>query len=172
MLSRVRILVYRIMGTKIGKRCRLARVDISRNPWDIELLPGVALDSGVTLLSTGPRQTSYRISIGENTYVNRQTFFDASIEIKVGKNVLIGPFCYITDHDHGTASDSPYASQPLEESAVFIGDNVWIGAGVTVLKGVHIGDNAVLAAGSVVTSDVPPGVIVGGIPAKVIKPVK
>ena len=167
--SRIRILHLRALGAKIHLKCRVVAPDIPRNPWDIELSRGVALDRGVTLLATGSRQSIRKISIGESTYINRQTFFDASVRISVGKNVLIGPFCYITDHDHGTSPGRPYSEQPLDEAPVAIGDNVWIGAGVKVLKGVKVGDGAILAAGSVVTRDVPPGAVVGGVPAKVIK---
>jgi acetyltransferase-like isoleucine patch superfamily enzyme len=53
-----------------------------------------------------------------------------------------------------------------------VGRNVWIGAGATVLQGVTIGDDAVVAAGAVVTRDVPPAVLVAGVPARVVKPVR
>lgn len=166
--SRVRISFLRILGADIDRQCRLVGIEVPRNPWDLKIARGVAMDRGVTLLATGDRQSQPRILIGENTYINRQTFFDASLHISVGKNVMIGPFCYITDHDHGTDAGELIANQALVEAAVKIGDNVWIGAGVKILKGVEIGDNAILAAGSVVTRDVPSDAIVAGIPAKII----
>lgn len=81
---------------------------------------------------------------------------------------MIGPFCYITDHDHGMERGIPIKDQPLVGSAVVIEDDVWIGAHVTVLKGIRVGSGAVVGAGAVVTRDVPTGAIVAGIPAKVI----
>jgi acetyltransferase-like isoleucine patch superfamily enzyme len=91
--------------------------------------------------------------------------FDASEEIAVGSDCMIGPFCYITDHDHGADPHSLIRSQPLVGKAVRIGNNVWVGAGVIILKGVNIGDNAVIGAGSVVTKSVDPGAKVAGVPA-------
>jgi acetyltransferase-like isoleucine patch superfamily enzyme len=154
------------MGAQIGPRCRLAAVEVPRNPWDIRLEDGVALDRGVVLLSTGERRKVPRISIGSRTYVNRFTIFDASLSITVGADVMIGPFCYITDHDHGTAQGAIVAAQPLVEAPVVIGRNAWLGAGVKVLKGVTIGEDAVIGAGSVVTRDVPGGTRVSGVPAR------
>jgi maltose O-acetyltransferase len=104
--------------------------------------------------------------IGSRTYVNRFTMFDASEDIEVGQDCLIGPFCYLTDHDHGTAPSGLFSEQPLLSSALRIGNNVWIGAGVTVLKGVTIGANAVIGAGAVVTRDVASGAKVAGVPAQ------
>lgn len=166
--SRVRIVWLRALGARIGPSCRVVAPDIPRNPWDIVLERGVALDRNVTLLATGPRQATPRLRIGARTYVNRNTMFDASHHITVGTDVMIGPNCYITDHDHGTDPGRPVAAQQLVEAAVRIGDNVWLGAGVIVLKGVSIGDNAVVGAGAVVTRDVAPGARVAGNPARPI----
>ena len=76
---------------------------------------------------------------------------DASLQIRFGGGCMIGPFCYITDHDHGTILGVPVADQPLVGSPVRIGDRAWIGAHVTVLKGVSIDAAAVVGAGAVVT---------------------
>jgi acetyltransferase-like isoleucine patch superfamily enzyme len=81
---------------------------------------------------------------------------------------MIGPFCYITDADHGTQTGASVAEQPMETSPVHIGADVWMGAGVKVLKGVTIGDGAVIGAGAVVTHDVPARAIAVGVPARVI----
>ncbi|MBX3466772.1 MAG: acyltransferase [Planctomycetes bacterium] len=93
--------------------------------------------------------------------------FDATDRIVVGTNCMIGPYCYITDHDHGTAG-SPVSAQPYVSAPVSIGDDCWLGAGVVVLKGVRIGAGAVIGAGSVVTRDIPVGdVVVGNPPRKI-----
>lgn len=166
--SRLRIALLRAMGARIGRRCRLVQTSVPCNPWDICLADGVALDERVVLLAVGERPESPKIEIGPRTYVNRNTMFDASLSIKVGADVMIGPFCYVTDHDHGTAPGQPVARQPLVEAPVAIGDNVWIGAGATVLKGVTIGASAVVGAGAVVTRDVPAGARMAGVPARVV----
>jgi acetyltransferase-like isoleucine patch superfamily enzyme len=99
--------------------------------------------------------------------------FDASERIEVGRNCLIGPFCYITDHDHGITAGALMANQPLVVSPVRIGSNVWIGAGSIILKGVSIENDAVIGAGAVVTRDVPSGGKVVGVPGRdIASPVK
>lgn len=136
-----------------------------QNPWDIRLHDGVALDERVVLLTTGKRGHTPRIEIGPRVYINRHTMFDASLSIRVGADVMIGPFCYITDHDHSAEPGMAIGTQPLVEAPVAIGDNVWLGAGVRVLKGVTIGQGAVVGAGAVVTHDVAAGTRVAGVPA-------
>jgi acetyltransferase-like isoleucine patch superfamily enzyme len=96
--------------------------------------------------------------------------FDVSEEIRLGRNCLIGPLCYITDHDHGHECDRPVQEQDLVASPVIVGNDVWIGAGAIILKGVSVGDGAVIGAGSVVTRSVPPYGKVGGVPACAIEP--
>jgi acetyltransferase-like isoleucine patch superfamily enzyme len=81
----------------------------------------------------------------------------------------IGPNCYITDHDHGLDLAFAPLQQPMVSSPTKIGDRVWVGANVTILKGVNIGNDAVIGAGSVVTKDIPEKAIAVGNPAKVIK---
>jgi acetyltransferase-like isoleucine patch superfamily enzyme len=164
--SRMRIGFMRCLGARIGSNCRIERVQWPRNPWDIKLDEGVALDWGVVLLTTGPRQSQPRVSIGSRAYINRFTIIDASCSIRIGADVMIGPGCYITDHDHGTQPGTAVSQQPLVEAPTSIDDNVWIGANVTILKGVRVGRGAVLGAGSVVTKDVRPGAHVAGVPAR------
>lgn len=164
--SRLRVAWWRLMGARIGSRCRLEAVAIPRNPWDVELADCVALDRGVVLLSTGTRGGRRRIQIGLGCYINRDTIIDASESIAIGADVMIGPGCYITDHDHGMRSDVPIPRQPLSASAVEIGNDVWLGARVTILKGVVIGDGAVVGAGSVVTRSIPREAIYVGVPAR------
>ena len=109
-----------------------------------------------------------RLVIGSGTYVNRFTMFDASEHIEVGRNCLIGPFCYITDHDHGNEQPGLIAEQPLVGRPVRIGSNVWVGAGAIILKGVTIEDGAIIGAGAVVTRDVRSGEKVVGVPARAL----
>lgn len=93
------------------------------------------------------------VSLGDNVFVNRNCSIVSRGFIAIGDGVSIGPNTVIYDHDHyveGLNSNDSCVGQ------VVIGDGVWIGAGVVVLKGAKIGDGAVIAAGSVVTADVPP----------------
>ena len=106
----------------------------------------VALDNHVVLLTSGERGAEPRIRIGAGTYINRFTMLDASDSIVVGQRCMIGPSCYITDHDHGTQAGQSVGSQPLTSAKTRIGNDVWIGAGAIVLKGVTVGDGAVIGA--------------------------
>jgi maltose O-acetyltransferase len=165
MKSRVRRRWFRLLGARIGGNCWVRRIRIPRNPWDIEIQDFAALDDDVVLLTTGLRTQLPRIVIGNGTYINRFTMLDASFRIEIGSQCMIGPFCYITDHDHGSGK-GPISEQPLVEAPVKVGNNVWIGAHAVILKGVSIGDNAVIAAGAVVTADVGLGERVAGVPAR------
>jgi acetyltransferase-like isoleucine patch superfamily enzyme len=169
MQSRWRNFYYKSQGVKLHGYVWMRSVEIPRNFSDIELAAGCLLDRGVTLLCSGESLSHPKIFIGAGTYINRQTFLDASLKITIGKECGIGPGCYITDHDHGTAADLPPLAQALISQPTQIGDRVWLGANVTVLKGVTIGDDAVIGAGSVVTKDIPAGAIAVGVPARVVR---
>lgn len=91
----------------------------------------------------------------------------AGAPIRIGADVLIGPGVFITSSTgHGTSPSSPMRTQPGLHLPVTIEDDVWVGAGATVLAGVRVGRGAVLAAGCVVTRDVSEYEIVGGVPAR------
>ena len=165
---RIRNLYWRALGARIGRGCWLSAIEIPRSPWDIWLGEEVALDRGVILLATGPRRKVPRIRIEKRCYVNRYTMVDATEEIVIGEDCMIGPFCYITDHDHGTESTGRVADQELVSKPTHIGRDVWLGAGAVVLKGVSLGDRVIVAAGAVVTRSVDAGTIVGGVPARPI----
>lgn len=166
--SRIRIVRLRMYGADIGRKCWIRRIHVPRNPWDIVIDDMVALDDEVVLLTTGARSAKPRLEIGRSTYVNRFTMFDASVSISIGAECMIGPYCYITDHDHGADEAGPISAQALVEAPVRVGNNVWIGAHAVILKGVSIGDGAVIGAGAVVRTDVGPGERVAGVPARQI----
>lgn len=105
-----------------------------------------------------------QMTFGKNVFINH-SFTAMSIGgIELGDNVQIGPHVTIVTDNHDFQNRNV-----LKCKTVRIGNNVWIGAGVSIMPGVTVGDKAVLAGGAVVTKDVPAGAIVGGNPAKVIK---
>jgi len=108
-----------------------------------------------------------KILIGRNFYSNVDCHILGSITI--GDNVLLGPKVVMWARDHGIASGMLIREQAHVNRPIQIGNDVWIGAAATILKGVTIGDGAVVAAGAVVTKDVPPDAVVAGVPARVIK---
>lgn len=96
----------------------------------------------------------------------------ASERISIGDRVLLGADCAIYDTDFHPLDAQARLVNDLSKvgvKPVVVGSDVWIGARAIVLKGVTIGDGAIIAAGAVVTRDVPPGAIVAGVPAKVVR---
>lgn len=111
-----------------------------------------------------------RLTIGDDTIFGHHCTIAVHELVTIGTDCLIAEMVSIRDHDHGfTRLDVPMRQQGARTRPVRIGDDVWIGAKATVVSGVTIGDHAIVAAGAVVTSDVPAGAIVGGVPARVIR---
>lgn len=112
------------------------------------------------------------IEIGSDTGASGLTICAAKA-VRIGRGCLIGADVLISDSDfHPIESkERRYVSSPelIPAEEVRVGDNVFIGARVIILKGVSIGDNSVIAAGSVVSSDVPANMVYGGVPAKKIR---
>lgn len=100
-------------------------------------------------------------------YVNSGLTMSVFQSVKIGSNVAIAENVTIRDSDNHRICDRTPGPQPIS-----IGDYVWIGMNAIILKGVTIGDGAVVAAGAVVNRDVPPGMLVAGVPAKLIRPVR
>ncbi|MDE5846710.1 MAG: acyltransferase [Muribaculaceae bacterium] len=114
------------------------------------------------------------IRIGRNCGIGAYSHITAICGIYIGDNVLTGLGVLITDNAHGASErgmlDVSPNQRPLESKGpVIIEDNVWIGEKASIMPGVRIGKGSIVAANSVVTRDVPPYCVVGGIPAKVIK---
>ncbi len=146
----------------------MRKISIPRQWSDVTLEPGVMLDDGVVLLCSGaPR--SDKLIIRHGTYVNRHTIFTAHERIEVGRNCMIGPQCYLTDANHGSAMGTPVKDQPMQTKPVIIEDEVWLGAGVCVLPGVRLGRGCIIGAGAVVTGDIPAHAIAVGVPARVVR---
>jgi galactoside O-acetyltransferase len=110
------------------------------------------------------------IEIGNNAKINRGVFITATDKIKIGNDVLIGPYTVINSGNHNYSNpDIPIRLQGHVTKPITIEDDVWIGANSTILAGVRIGKGAVIGAGAVVTKDVAPYTVVGGVPAIFIK---
>lgn len=165
--SRVRNLWFRALGVRVVGYVWMRRVSIPRQWGDITLEGGIALDEGVVLLCSGTAKQD-KLVIRQGTYINRYSMIDAHERIEIGRNCLIGPHCYITDANHGRASEKMVKSQKMDAKQVIIEDDVWLGAGVVVLPGVTIGRSAVIGAGAVVTKDVPANSVWAGVPATFI----
>lgn len=156
----LRGILYKMKFNKSGKLLRMEKgVRVLKNNGEITLGDRVLLHRFVKLSAYGGK-----IEIGNNSYIGDRTEIHAGKSVKIGNNVNIAWDCNILDRDyHAFESDVEVIK------SVDIKDNVWIGCRSIVLKGVTIGEGAVVAAGSVVTRDVPPKCLVAGNPAKVIK---
>ncbi len=108
-------------------------------------------------------------SFGKNVFVNYGCGFMDRGGITIGDGVLIGPNVSLITENH---SEVPELRQHVYGQPIVIRRKAWLGAGVIVLPGVTIGENAIVAAGAVVSKDVPDNTIVGGVPAKVIRGIK
>ncbi len=90
--------------------------------------------------------------------------------LTIGENVMMGPNVNILTHSHNfDRTDIPMCKQGGNFKSVTIGNDVWIGMNTLILPGVHIGNGVIIGAGAVVTKDIPDYVVVGGVPAKIIK---
>ena len=114
------------------------------------------------------------IDIGNNCNFGALNHITAINEVRIGNNLLTGKRVTITDHSHGTINKEMMKTPPItrelvSKGKVVIGDNVWIGENAIILPGVTIGDGVIIAAGSVVTHDVPSFCVAGGVPATILK---
>lgn len=108
--------------------------------------------------------------IGENTFIGPFSIIHCRKNVKIGNNCMIGEFVSIRDNDHEFRDKNRnYNEQGFKVKETIIGDNVWIGAKVTILSGVTIGNNSIIGANTLVNKDIPDNTIVGGVPGKVIK---
>lgn len=115
-----------------------------------------------------PFYTDYgkNINIGEEVFINACCHFQDHGGVTIGDGCQIGHNVVFATLNHELEPEKRKTTRP---APIVLGKNVWIGSNATILQGVTIGDNAVVAAGAVVTKDVPPNTVVGGVPAKFIK---
>ncbi len=129
-------------------------------------LTGKEVDSSFMMFPPFYTDCGKNITIGKNIFINSCCNFQDQGGITIGDGSLIGHKVVLATLNHGFA---PEDRGTLYPAPITIGRNVWIGASATILPGITIGDNAIVAAGSVVTKDVSPNTIVGGVPAKEMK---
>ncbi len=112
-----------------------------------------------------------KLSVGDNVYLGYNSYFGQG-EIEIHDNVLIGPFVSVTASNHVIGDDGSFRNAGYAEKKILIKSNSWIGAHVCIMAGVTIGEGAIVAAGSIVTKNVPDFTVVAGAPARVIKHIK
>jgi len=155
-----------------GWRSRLSSCDMLTNPRVISIGKKVLIRKGARLEAVGePYGGRPKITIGDGTAIQFYFHCGAAESVTIGKNVLISGRVFVTDHDH-VFNDHVLPARKCHElrtAPVVIEDGVWLGEGCVILKGVTVGERAVVGANAVVTKDVPPFTVVGGIPARVIR---
>lgn len=167
--------VHRYMGMLSQEAMKItARINCGYHEpeeiWELfSLLTGREVDESFGMFPPFYTDCGKNIHIGKNVFVNGGCRFQDQGGIYIDDGVLIGPMVVLATLNH---EQDPEHRGNLFPKPIHIGKMVWIGANATVLPGVTIGDGAIVAAGAVVAKDVPPSVIVGGVPAKIIKRVE
>jgi len=108
------------------------------------------------------------IEIGDDVVISRGAQIVAHAGVQIGAGSMIGEYTSIRDGNHRRDGNGAIRETGHESTPISIGKQVWIGRGVMILPGVHIGDGATVGANAVVTHDVPPGVCVVGVPARIV----
>lgn len=165
--------LFRSQCEEVGRRLQIEQLPYVTGAGRIVIGADVRLSgkSSIGFASHAPELPV--LVIGDATFVGHNCAFMVSKSITIGKHCLLAGGVRLSDFDgHPIDAGQRRANQPTPADAmcpVTVGDDVWIGAGAVVLKGVSIGDRSIIGAGSVVTRDVPPDVVAAGNPAKVVK---
>lgn len=161
---------YKMREASYNTKKLLVQMNNATNPNEIRNLlsqiTGSEIDESVAVFT--PLYINYgkHTKIGKNVFINFDCVFLDLGGIIIEDNVLIAPKVSLLSEGHPIEPENRHALVP---KPIHIKKNAWIGANATILQGVTIGENSVVAAGSVVSNDVPDNVIVGGAPAKIIK---
>ncbi len=161
---------YKLREASFATKKLLVQLNNSSDAAEIRALlsqiTGSEIDPSVVVFT--PLYINYgkNTKIGKNVFINFDCVFLDLGGITIEDNVLIAPKVSLLSEGHPV---SPGERQSLVPGHIYIRKNAWIGAGATILPGVTVGENAVVAAGAVVSKDVPANTVVGGIPAKQIK---
>ena len=157
-----------------GKRCKIEAGLVIQGICRAGLHFGddVTLCEGTMIRPSGHwgGNLGYGLKMGNRSSIGAYSFIGCSGRIDIGDDVMIGPRITLIAENHVFAdATKPMKEQGVTNKGITIGNDVWIGTCVTVLDGVTIADHSVVAAGSVVTKDVPPYTIVAGVPARPLK---
>ena len=158
---------WQLMGLKLGKQTKINKPSFTW-PHKITIGDYCIIEKGCYFKHDGPYTRGKSIKIGNHVFIGSYVEFNIQEFIEVGDYCLIASGSKFIDHDHGTAKNQLMVTQDCPRKAIGIDSDVWIGANAVILKGVHIGKGAIIAAGAIVNQSVPSYEIWGGIPAKKI----
>ena len=161
----------RLLATKwVLRNCTTGKFVLIKGRPALQINGDITIGDQVRIWSTVNRTRlsvghGARIEVGANTRLNGPTI-SAQTEVIIGKNCRIAPHVIVMDGDFHDVNDR---TSDGKSARIVIGDGAWLATRSMVLKGVTVGEGAIVAAGTVVTKDVPPYTVVAGVPAKVIK---
>jgi acetyltransferase-like isoleucine patch superfamily enzyme len=175
LLNRGRVRAMRLRGlatralrfaTLAGARDLLVGRNVALEVYG-ELVLGerVVLSDGCAL-EVGPNG---RLVIGDEVFIGRHAVVRANELVEIGAHTAIAEHCTIRDHDHNLEPAKRIRETEVPSAPVRLERNVWLGAGVRVLRGSHLGEGCVVAANAVVRGAFPAGALLGGVPAKIIR---
>ena len=152
-------------------RLKMSIINSIKGRFTIDLLGGEC-KFGKFLMTAGPFYAkcfrNSELVIGDGCFFNHNCSITCGDKIEIGDHCLFANNVVIVDHDH-KLSENGLVKGEYSTSPVVIGNNVWCGSNAVILRGVHIGDGAVIAAGAVVRLDVPAHTLVAGVPARIIR---
>jgi len=151
-------------GGYIGKRVRIQPFFQEKKKLFIHLKRRAGIKQDVIIQGSG------KLIVGENSYISSFSVIGVNEHIEIGDNVMIADGVTIRDTNHNFSQlNIPMIDQGFSTSPVIIRNNVWIGFGAVITKGITINEGVVVGANAVVTKDVPKNAIIAGVPAKIIK---
>jgi acetyltransferase-like isoleucine patch superfamily enzyme len=157
----------------LGRRMRLDGIAFIGPRCELEVGPKGTLELGRwSWIGHGSKIRSHEgtVSIGAKTVLGQECTISSFQHVSIGRECVIADRVMLIDFDHGMVEvERPIRLQGIYKRDVHVGNNVWIGYGACILRGVIVGDNAVIGTNAVVTKDVPANAVVGGVPARLIR---
>ena len=158
---------FSIFGMQIGKNTFLQKISVTW-PHQVRIGNNCNLENNIIFKYDGIWKTGPSIVIGDKVFIGNSCEFNITKGIEIGNHANIASGCRFIDHDHGKSLKNLIGEQPADQRSIKIGNDVWLGCNVIILKGVVIDDGAIVGAGAVVTKSILANEIWAGIPAKKI----
>jgi acetyltransferase-like isoleucine patch superfamily enzyme len=165
LLAATKKLQYSLLGMQIGRNPILSKLYVTW-PNQVAIGDNCVLEHDIHFKFVGLWKEGKAIRIGNDVFIGCNCEFNITAGIEIGDDCLIASGCRFIDHDHGIKVGVLMRNQHGAEMPIVLGNNVWLGCNVIVLKGVSIGDGAIVAAGAVVTKSILPNEIWAGVPAR------
>jgi len=168
-----RVTILNASNLQFGKSCTIEK-NVSLDCFaSKKLIFGDVVKIGAfSTISTTSHLSKYGIGleIGNNSAVGEYSYFGCSGGVKIGNDVIMGQYISFHSENHIFSDENKLIrEQGVTSKGIELGNNIWVGSKVTFLDGCKIGDNSVVAAGSVVKDKFPENVVIGGVPARIIK---